>query len=190
MHWEDKILDMEELDLRYDRQIYWLLQCGTLECAASGPISHRDPTQIQSPSPRPSLSLPSFKLPTCSYVNPTLWICALKNLLRFTELLDGCCCLTVTDVDTLAGWIIRQCGQRINKLRVKVKRKIQFSHSTSRVNMALANNMSGQANKGRLPPPLPSPLRSPPPCQFVTALPVRKLIKTSGKSAAGRQHHP
>lgn len=64
-------------DLRYDSQIYWLLQCGTLARAARGPISH------SSPSPTSPLYLHapllllllliflllSLLLPTCSYVN-------------------------------------------------------------------------------------------------------------------------
>lgn len=81
------------------------------------------------------------------------------------------------------------CG--INKLG-KSEKKIQFSHSTSRANMALANNMSEQANKQGetvFPPllPLSAALLSttlPPLPLRVTAQPVRKLIKTSGKSAA------
>lgn len=50
-------LAMEE-DLRYDSQIYWLLQCGTLARAARGPISH------------PSLQLPSSS--PCASSTPNL----------------------------------------------------------------------------------------------------------------------
>lgn len=75
----DNALAME--DLRYDSQIYWLLQCGTLARAARGPISHSSPSSSPSTSPShfhapllllllliPFLLL-LLLLPTCSYVN-------------------------------------------------------------------------------------------------------------------------
>lgn len=92
----DNALAME--DLRYDSQIYWLLQCGTLARAARGLISHSTPSfptsplHLHAPLLLLLLLIPFLLLlllPTCSYVNLLCRFALISSVLVHWTLSSG-----------------------------------------------------------------------------------------------------